>query len=180
MMKNGMKFGIMVVLTSLVIASCEKEDNFSSKSIEGTYVGTLTVDEALKSVVGLTDGDYEATAEVTHMGEGLLEIHFYGNDLDTTFMLNYYAQNDSLMVCLTGDEFENQYGHMLGQGHMSGGMMGDKIKGETEWMHHMSDEHDDGEEHFGGFDMNMHTFSYRFMMMDDNNPYFLNFQGQKK
>jgi hypothetical protein len=79
------------------------------------------------------------------------------------------------MVCLTGDDFEHMYGHKYGEGHMSGGMMDDMQNEETEWMHHMNDEHIDGDEHFGGFDMMQHSFGYKFEM---NNLDF-HFQGTK-
>jgi hypothetical protein len=55
------------------------------------------------------------------------------------------------------------YGHMLGEGH-NGGMMDDMHESETEWMHHMDEEHDEGDGHFGGFDMGNHSFSYTFQM----------------
>jgi hypothetical protein len=40
--------------------------------------------------------------------------------MDTTFMLNYYENHDSVMVCMTDSDFEHEYGHMMGAGHMSG------------------------------------------------------------
>ena len=63
------------------------------------------------------------TAEVKMMGDNQIEVHCFGEVLDTTFMLDYYEHNDSVMVCLTGSDFSNMYGHGLGEGHMSGGMM---------------------------------------------------------
>ena len=54
-----------------------------------------------------------------------IEVHCFGKEIDTTFMLDYYEHNDSVMVCLTGSDFEFMYGHMLGEGHMGGGMMND-------------------------------------------------------
>ena len=64
---------------------------------------------------------------------------------------------------------------MLGQGHMNGGMMGDMQNNETEWMHHLNDEHQDGDEHFGGFDLQHHAFDYTFRMSNSAN----HFQGVK-
>ena len=120
-----------------------------------------------------------ATSEVTKTGDGEIEVHCYGDELDTTFMLNYYSNNDSVMVCLTGNAFEEMYEHMMGQGHMGGGMMGDISDGETPWQHHLNDEHQPGDEHFGGFDMINNTFGYRFQMTDGDNQYLLNFKGTK-
>jgi hypothetical protein len=68
------------------------------------------------------------------------------------------------------------YGHMLGQGHMMGGMMGDKNSNQSEWGHHLEDEHQQGEEHFGGFDMGNHSFNYAIKMEDG----YYHFSGQKQ
>ena len=124
-------------------------------------------------------GDH-GSAEINMMGDNQIEVHCFGENIDTTFMLDYYEHSDSVMVCLTGDDFENMYGHMLGSGHMDGGMMNDIQNGETQWMHHMNDEHEDGEEHFGGFDMHEMTFTYSFKMMDESSPYYLRFHGIKQ
>ena len=69
---------------------------------------------------------------------------------------------------------------MLGSGHMGGSMMGDIRDDETEWMHHMSDEHVDGDQHFGGFDMHDETFTYSIKMMDESEPYYMKFSGLKE
>ena len=74
--------------------------------------------------------------------------------MDTTFVLNHYEHNDSVMVCLNGEAFEEMYGHMMGHGGNmgngnSGGMMGGMNNGSSEWMNHMNNEHEEGDEHFG-------------------------------
>ncbi|SFF08509.1 hypothetical protein [Thermophagus xiamenensis] len=93
--------------------------------------------------------------------------------------MNYYQHHDSAYVCDTGNDFEEMYGHMLGNGH-AGGMMDDMYNGETQWMHHKSEEHDEDDEHFGGFDMGNHSFSYTFRMNPDDNSDDLHFQGIKQ
>ena len=65
---------------------------------------------------------------------------------------------------------------MPGTGHLSDGMMSDNQNGETEWEHHMSDEHNEGDEHFGGFDMLNHSYGYTFNW----NGMDYHFQGTKK
>jgi len=177
--------GMLIMSVLLVIASCSKTESDLQNSIEGTYYGTLTRTTSLKSVqVDSIKMDHD-TAEVTMMGDNLIEVYCYGEEIDTTFMLNYYMQNDSAYVCLTGDDFENMYGHMLGAGHMGGnnmggGMMGDISGDETEWMHHLNDEHQPGDEHFGGFDMQNGTFTYSIRMMDEAEPYYMKFTGSKE
>jgi hypothetical protein len=178
-MKTKLKLIVAVGLTTIVFTACNKSEQPTDNSIDGTYTGTLTA-ESLKSATGVISGSSNATADVTKTGEGEIEVHCYSDELDTTFMLDYFDNHDSVMVCLTGDDFEHMYGHMLGQGHMGGGMMGDINNGETEWEHHMDDEHQPGDEHFGGFDTMNHTFGYRFQMNDGNSSYMLDFQGSKK
>jgi len=176
-MKKLKRVGMMVTVVLLGLTACNKTDDFSVESIEGIYLGTISSGNGQKSASVQLNSS--ATAVVSKSGNDLIEVHCFGNEIDTTFMLNYYENHDSIMVCLTDSAFEHMYGHMNGQGHMGGGMMGDITKGETEWQHHMEDEHQQGDEHFGGFDMGNKTFGYHFKMMDGNMPYNLNFQGQK-
>ncbi|MBK6284071.1 MAG: hypothetical protein IPF54_16725 [Draconibacterium sp.] len=89
--------------------------------MRGTYSGTLTN----KSATGTIIGSSSATAGISKTSDGLIQVHCFGTGIDTTFMLNYFPDNDSVFVCLTGNDFRNTYGHMMGQGHMMGGMMGD-------------------------------------------------------
>lgn len=172
-MKKIKVIGMVAVFTLIVLTACNKTENASVLSIEGIYVGTLKSGNGLKSA---SNSDVDAVAEVIITGDGQIEVHCYGGELDTLFMLNYYGNHDSVIVCLTGGDFEHMYGHMLGQGHMMGGMMGDKQNGKTDWMHHMSDEHIKGDVHYGGFDMNTNNFSYTFKMTD----VYLQFNGHKK
>ena len=58
-------------------------------------------------------------------------------------------------------------------------MMDDMHDGETEWMHHMDEEHDERDEHFGGFSMTNHSFSYIFQMNRNDSSDDLHFQGIK-
>lgn len=163
------KILLVAILALSIMNACDNDDDANIDSLEGTYVGTITIENNLKST-------FEATAEVTKISNEQIQVHCFGSEFDTTFMLNYFEHNDSIMVCLTGDDFEHMYGHRYGQGHMSGGMMGDIRNGETKWMHHMSDEHKEGDEHFGGFDMMNHSFDYAFKLT--NHDY--HFQGIKE
>ena len=163
--------------------ACEKAEDLNVDDIEGVYEGTFSVSSSLKAVS--PDVGHHGTAEISLMGDNQIEVHCFGEDIDTTFMLDYYEHNDSIMVCLTGDDFEHMYGHMLGEGHMGGGMMDGEMMGdiqndETEWVHHMNDEHEEGDEHFGGFDMHEMTFTYSFKMIDGSTPNYLRFHGVKQ
>lgn len=162
------------VLSLLVFTACEKNDELIDNSIEGIYTGTISFDNKLKSI---TDGENEGTAIVIKVGEAEIQVHCFGGELDTTFMLGYYVHNDSILVCLTGETFQNHYDHMLGQGHMmDGGMMGHSNNNETPWAHHLNDEHQEGDEHFGGFYMENHSFNYA---IETEHGYY-HFNGQKQ
>ena len=160
------------------MAACEpSSDSLNlSDDIAGTYKGSLTSITKVLSNEQLSD---DAFVEIRRMTNDLIEVHMYHEDLDSLFMLNYYDHLDSTMVCLTGNDFEFMYGHMLGQGHTGGNMMGHMQNNETEWMHHLSDEHHEGDEHFGGFNRQMQTFEYRFTMKREQIHYEMFFQGQK-
>lgn len=167
---------MIAVSVGVIITACEKE-NSTSVTIEGAYYGTLSrnviPENTAKKIVPVDT--VEASAEVSAVGESLIEIHCYGGDFDTTFNINYYTHHDSVYVCFTAEQFEHKYGHILGSGHM-GGMMGDMMNDETEWMHHLDDEHSEGDEHFGGFNMEQHSFGYTFSTDDGT----MLFQGTKQ
>ena len=163
---------LLSVVAILLFFSCEKSDQLKYNDVTGTYVGTLTSNLVNRSSVNAVPE--AATVVVSNVGDQI-QVHCFTENFDTTIMLDTYNHNDSVMVCLTGDEFENTYGHTLRQGQMNGGMMGDMQNNETEWMHHLNDEHQDGDEHFGGFDLQHHAFDYTFRMSNSAN----HFQGVK-
>ncbi len=169
-----------MITASLAFISCDKSSDPENVNIAGIYNGSFTTSPTLKSAIVVGASVSEGVAEVTMNNDHQIQIHCFGEEIDTTFMLDYYHHNDSVMVCLTSENFEGRYGHMLGEDHMRGGMMGDIQNGESEWMHHMNDEHEPGDLHFGGFDMDMGTFSYSFEMMDGSTPYNLVFNGNKE
>lgn len=175
-MKNLLKLTGMVVALLVLLTACEKDET-NVTDIEGIYNGTL-VGVQTKSTESIAKNN-QATTEITITGENEIQVHTNSNGFDTTFVMNYYHHNDSAYVCYTGDDFEEMYGHMLGDGHM-GGMMDDMHDGETEWMHHMDEEHEEGDEHFGGFDMNDHSFSYTFQMNRNDTSDDMHFQGIKQ
>ena len=162
-----MLFSIMCLI---FIFSCEKSDDFVNNDITGTYTGTLTLNlSGISSETAKTEAT-PATVVVSEVGNQI-RVHCFAEDFDTTVMLDIYNFNDNVMVCLTGDEFENMYGHMLGQGHMNGNMHNN----ETDWMQHLNNEHQEGDEHFGSFNVQHHTFNYTFRMSDGD----FHFQGTK-
>ena len=181
-MKNARVLLMMSVAALIGLSSCEKSDDLSDSTFEGTYRGSLTYESSLKSSPVASNGVSEATAEISDLGDGQIEVHCFGVEMDTTFILNGYEHDNMLMVCLDGEAFEGMYGHMMGGGNMhnnqnhSGGMMGGNDNSNTAWMDHMDSEHGEGDEHFGGFNMTEHTFEYT--MQTGNGDY--HFQGTKR
>lgn len=165
-------FGLAVALLILITA-CEKEEtNPINLTIEGIYEGTLAN----------LSGDIEnkiAVSEIIITEENTIQLHCFAEGFDSTFMMNYYNQHDSVYVCYTGIDFNEMYGHQLGEGH-SGCMMCNMQSGETEWGHHMSEEHNPGDMHFGGFDVTNHSFSFTFQMNRNDFSDDLYFHGVKK
>ncbi len=152
-------FGIIAVAFSVFLISCNKDEiNVDTPSIEGTYYGTLVYNSGLKSATG---GNHDGTAEVNDLGKGQIQVHCYGGDLDTTFMLNYFEDNNRVMVCMTGDAFQNMYGHAMSQNNLhNSGTMGHDNGNQTAWDRHMQDDHKSGDTHYGAFDMDTHSFNY--------------------
>lgn len=175
-MKHLLKFSGIAVALLVLFTACKKEKT-NDPTVDGIYEGTLTSSQ-VKSTLEIGKSEM-ASAEITFTGKNQIQVHCFSDGLDTTFKMNYYHHNDSTYVCYTGDDFEEMYGHMLGEGHI-GSMMDNMHDGETEWMHHMSEEHDGGDEHFGGFDKGNHHFSYTFQMNRNDSSDDLYFQGKKQ
>ena len=176
--KNYLKLLLVAFVGTFVFGACQKDEKTVNQSVEGTYIGSITTSSTLKSAT-IANGNIMDTATVKLISNGQVKVHCFGTDLDSTFILNIYHNGDSLNVCLNGSSFENEYGHMMGQGSMmgSGNMMGNNS---TEWGQHMNGEHKVGDEHFGGFNMKNGTFGYSFKMMNGNSTYYQKFQGTKK
>lgn len=168
------KHVLFLSLTLIVIAfsACNKESSNSAKdylsNIVGEYSGQFTNDLGLKST-------NSGTADVRLTDNSQLQIHCYGNAIDTTFIMDAYENGDSIMVCMTGEAFENEYGHM---GHGGNHMM-DMNNNQSAWEHHLADDHTNGDMHYGGFSMSNHTFEYQFKMMEGDSIYNIMFRGVK-
>ena len=178
-MKNYLKVLLLAFVGSFLFSACQKDGKTVNQRVEGTYVGNFTTTTTLKSAQVSADINSTATAIVRKLNNEQIEVHCFGDELDSTFILNMYNNEDSVMICLNGKSFQDEYGHMMGQGSMMGGgnMMGNNS---TEWGKHMNGEHKAGDEHFGGFNMQNGTFGYSFKMMNGNSIYYQKFQGAKK
>ena len=161
---------VLIPITAIIfLFSCEKSDDLNFNDVTGTYTGILISDLSSKS----SDAEQikPATVVVGSFGDQI-QVHCFAEDFDATVILDIYNHNNNVMVCLTGEEFTNMYGHMLGHGNMNGNMSGEGAP----WMQHLTNEHQEGDEHFGSFDMQHHSFNYTFRMHNGD----FHFQGVKK
>lgn len=155
-MKNQKIFLITVLFViPLLFASCKKDKTDSTadltSEVTGTYKGSITPSDSLAN-------SKDAIIEISKVDESTVQLNMMSEHIDTTFMLNLYENADSIMVCLTGEQFNNEYGHHLDEDHH---MMGDN--NHMDWDHHMDEQHEPGDMHYGGFDIERHTFSYRLV-----------------
>lgn len=143
---------MLAICTSLTI-SCSDDDT-EGFDVSGTYYGTITTNVSSKQNSKSLDLG-ETRADVIMRGDQV-QIHIYNDDIDFSTMLDIFEDGDYVRTCLTGSEFEEMYGHM--QGHNQGGQ-----HMRSSWQNHLNNEHENGDEHFGHFDMNNHTFEHTFM-----------------
>ncbi|MDA3843880.1 MAG: hypothetical protein PF588_05875 [Candidatus Kapabacteria bacterium] len=170
---NYMKISIaaLIVTLMLITTSCMEQitpaDNVDlTENIVGNYSGTMIKTSS-------SGDDVSATANIAKITNSSIEISFHCELLDTMITFDLYDNRDSIMVCLTGDDFDNHYGHSKsGMHHM------DDDDDMNDWGHHMDDDHQTGDHHFGGFEMNNHTFYYSFWD-DSQNKEIFRFEGMK-
>jgi len=182
-MKTTKKIGFIAAAVLFTLSACNEKDDLQVNTIDGTYTGTIT-ETTLKSASTTSGSTYNATAEVTKSGQNQIQVHFWGGEMDTTLMLDYYDNHDSIMVCLNDSDYEHMYGEDHMDSGMGGGMMGSNsgsgmmsnLSGDgTEWENHMNGSTQTGELHYGGFDLMGQSFGYSFRMQQGD----LHFQGVK-
>lgn len=169
---------IGLVLSFGLFTSCNKDDdenietNDPTGEVTGTYTGSLTTDNNKSS--------RDASVVVTLETEYSLRIHCFANDFDTTLIYNMFQNGDSVMICYSGQNFNNEYGHHMSTNwnNCSENWNGTNYQMCT-WDKHMMDDHNTGDVHYGGFNMNNHTFNYRFKVTNNSSTYFEEFSGTK-
>jgi len=91
MKDKNLFIGILMSSAILAWVSCSKSTGDPSGDIEGIYVGSFTRTASLKSTevierVVYTGNDF---AEVTVVDDNQIQVHCYGEEIDTTFVLDY-------------------------------------------------------------------------------------------
>lgn len=149
----------VLLIIPLLFAACKKENNDNpadlTTEVTGTYEGSITP-------TNNPSDSKDAIIEISKVDESTIHLNMMSEHLDTAFRLNLYEHADSMMVCFTGDRFNDQYGHNLDEDHH---MMGDN-NDPMDWDHHIDEQHEPGDAHFGGFNMDHHTFSYQLVPGD--------------
>ncbi|MBC8320058.1 MAG: hypothetical protein H8E34_04980 [Bacteroidetes bacterium] len=144
----------MFALLMVSISSCKKDNNQDetdlTKDVIGTYEGTLTTNNSKTTS--------PAISEISSINKYTIQVHCYGDYIDTTFMLELYQDGNMMNVCFTDNDFYNEYGHNQSENHH---MMGDNGNW-TNWQNHMNNDHDQNDNHYGYFDINEHIFDYTF------------------
>ena len=161
---------ILGILVALIIKGCaeqESEPNAAINEVTGNYIGTL------RSSTGVDD---LAHGEISISDNNQIIFHCYNDSFDSTMVLDIYEHQDNINVCSTEEAFELEYGHIMGQGHM---MHRNNTSG-TLWEHHLTDEHAQGDMHYGYYEKKDQMFYYTFHMTENHTQYELNFQSVKQ
>lgn len=161
---------ISALFLSIFFVGCTDSDELVDSDITGTYIGELIQDVSLKS--SATKSENFATVVVTAQGDQI-QVHCVSDNFDERIILDTYHDDEIIRVCLTGEEFQNTYGHHLGMMNMH---ENGHHSQENEWMRHLHEEHEDGDEHFGFFDMRYRSCDFTFVTDHGN----FHFHGTKE
>jgi hypothetical protein len=186
-------FVALVLVNAVIFTSCTKEESSEeetpaneslSSSVEGTYNGTLKNSS--------TNESRSATLQIVKINDSLVSMHCVADGFDSTIINLLYQNFDSTMVCYSGQDFNNHYGHNLNNynfcnsqpnGWNSGWCNTNNCwSGENNWnawTNHLNTQHDKHDQHFGGFHMNSLSCNYSFPMNIGNTNYFEIFLGTK-
>jgi len=182
------KIFVLGVLSAIIFTSCKKDEdpnvtNLLASEVVGTYTGTLKN--------STTNESKTATITVSVQNDSLIQLHCIAANFDSTLILQLYQNYDSIMVCFTGQDFYNEYGHNTNNydfcnsqqsGWMNSNWHGDNWAGNQQWnawTNHMNTQHSQNDLHYGGFNPTLNSCNYNFSMQNGNTNYFEVFDGIK-
>ena len=203
-MKNRRNAFLFVIAVSVfMFYSCEKTDAVDNTTdslaseIIGIYSGTLENSS--------TNQSREATLTVTMQNDSLILMHCVAGSFDSTIIMQLYQNHDSVMVCHTGQDFYNEYGHLtnnydfcfsrqmgwtnnnwmnnnccMGNNNTNWGNM--QWAGNEQWnawTNHLNTQHNQNDRHYGGFNLTMKSCHYQYSLINGNTGYFEIFKGVK-
>jgi len=164
---------------AIFLSSCSKEEsntNGTVSNLVGTYSGNyiITAQNSALKALGYSNDTLPATATIINYHDSAIMVHCIGTSFDSTLILNVFDDNDSIMACLTGTDFENHYGHMSHGGHMIGMM-----SGQTDWQKFCSSEAINPNDYFGMYNKANRTFECGFMINRSDSTFSIRFHGIK-
>ena len=198
-MKKAKLIAFAGIVSMVSFISCSEDqmpDNLSLASkVKGVYSGTVKSSK--------TNQTSPATMTVEMQNDSVVTLTCTSDNFDTTLVMQLYENYDSVMVCYTGQDFYNEYGHAKNQYDFCNSkqknwtnddwMSDDKYwnndhsgwgnknwSGSDQWnawTNHMNTQHNQGDRHMGGFDINSNSCTFNFSI--DNNRYFEKFTGTK-
>ncbi len=183
---------IALAIFSIMLASCKKAETNPDKTslanlTNGTYSGELKNSQTNQSI--------PATLNVEVLNDSMISMHCIASNFDTTMNMMLYQNEDSIMMCFTGQNFYNEYGHNLDNRNFCNSKpagwhsdwedehdnwWGDQNNMQNAWNNHMNTQHNQGDQHYGGFSSNNHTCVFSFKVKSDNLAYYKTFIGAIK
>jgi len=191
------------IIITLFFYSCNKEDsqtnnpsgNSLASKVIGTYSGVLKNSNTNQSV--------QATLTTTISNDSLVSIHCIAPGFDSTVVVQLYQNYDSIMVCYTGQNFYNAYGHNKNNYDFcyskQSGWMNNNWRNNAScwgnnmitwgnsswagndqwnaWTNHMNTQHNQNDVHPGEFYPTSKSCHYEFFVQTGNTHYFEVFDG---
>jgi len=152
------------MLISVIFISCSNSDDIENIQIVGTYNGTITANTEGKTDILNKHITASATA-IVRIIDDKIEVTFFNDNFRHNILLNIFEEGSLVRTCLTGSDFEMEYGHILGHGINDGNMQSNY----SQWMQHLDLEHKDSDEHNGIFNKIESSFDYKIEI--DNTDY---------
>jgi len=185
-------FFLSLIVATVFAVSCKKTETNPdttglSNLVNGTYTGELKNSQTNLSV--------PATLNVAALNDSMISMHCIAGSFDTTLHLMLYENQDSIMMCFTGQDFYNEYGHNLDnhnfcnskpEGWHSGWegehdhWWGGQNNMWNAWNNHMNTQHNQGDRHYGGVNPNNNTCNYSFKVKSGSSTYSETFIGAIK
>ena len=179
-----------LIAITVFAVSCKKSDNNpGDQTLAGTVTGTYS--GQLKN--SQTNQTSPATLTVTALNDSVISMQCVADHFDTTVTLMLYENYDSIMLCYTGQDFRNQYGHDLDNHNFCNSKPNGWDNGWCEehncwggddhwnaWTNHLSTQHTKDDPHYGAFNPGAGSCEYSFPVNTNKSPYiFETFKGSK-
>jgi len=191
--KQKIYFAIVLIASAVIISACNKDETKDvdpvneslASNVEGTFTGTLKNTN--------TNQSRPATLTVTVLNDSVVTMHCIADNFDSSTTVRLYQNYDSIMVCYTGQNFYNQYGHNLNNNDfcnsMPNGWSNDWCNNNNNcwggedhwnaWTNHLNTQHNENDPHFGGFNTESMSCYYSFLVNNINTNHSELFEGTK-